>query len=149
MRLGPNLAAVAAFLILTGTLASQNDSNVRPPVTKGDLLIIQRADQILNSESVWDRHDTRECPDAAKTLSLYCALEKATKEVGKEFEHRGAVLQEARFVIDEIAPNRNYGHRLMDYNNDPTTRFSDIKRVIRLTQERVETRLKTESKDRK
>jgi hypothetical protein len=44
-------------------------------------------------------------------------LEKATDEVSGKFEHRGATMQEARFVIDEIAPNRtNYNHRLMDYN---------------------------------
>jgi len=149
MNLWAITAVTSACLSLASTLAAQDDSNVRPPVTKGDLLIIQRADQILNSESVWDRHDTRECPDAAKTFSLYCALEKATKEVGEQFEHRGAVMQEARFAIDEIAPNRNYDHRLMDYNNDPTTKFSDIKRVIQLTQQRVETRLQAEAKEKK
>jgi hypothetical protein len=31
-------------------------------------------------------------------------------------------MQEARFFIDDIAPNHSkYNHRLMDYNNDPTT----------------------------
>lgn len=35
MRQGQNLAAMASLLILTGTLAAQDESNVRPPVTKG------------------------------------------------------------------------------------------------------------------
>jgi hypothetical protein len=139
---------VAACIGLTGTLTAQ-DSEVRPPVTKADVLIIQRAGEILNSEAVWDRHDTRQCPDDAKVFSLYCALEKATKEVSKQFEHRGAAMQETRFVVDEITRNRNYEHRLMDYNNDPTTKFSDIKHVLQLTQERVEARLKAESNEKK
>jgi hypothetical protein len=62
----------------------------------------------------WNRADTRDCSADAKTFSLYCALEKATNEVSGKFEHRGAAMQEARFVIDESAPNRkNYEHRLM------------------------------------
>ena len=68
-------------------------------------------------------------------------MEKASKEVDT-FAHRSAVMQETRFVIDEIAPNRNYDHRLMGYNNDPTTTFADIKRIMRLTQERIAARLK-------
>ena len=48
------------------------------------------------------------------------------------FEHRGAAMQEARFVIEKIAPNRDsYNHRLMGYNNDPTTTFADIQKVFR------------------
>jgi hypothetical protein len=42
-------------------------------------------------------------------------------------------VQEARFLIDDIAPNRkNYHHRLMDYNNDPTTTFADVQKFFRL-----------------
>ena len=58
-------------------------------------------------------------------------------------------MQETRFVIDEVAPNRNYDHRLMGYNNDPTTTFADIKKIIRLTQERIAARLKDDSKTEK
>ena len=103
-----------------------DDSNVRPPVMTADLQIVKRAREILNSESKWNRADNRVCPAEAKTVSLYCALQMATVEVGGKAEHRGAALQEARFVIDEIARDRNYEHRLMNYNNDPTTTFTDI-----------------------
>jgi hypothetical protein len=34
------------------------------------------------------------------------ASEKATDELSGSFEHRGAAMQEARFVIDENARNR-------------------------------------------
>ena len=75
----------------------------------------------------WNRADNRNCPETAKTFSLYCALEKATVEKSGNFEHRGAAMQEARFVIEQVAPNLNrYQHRLMDYNNDPTTTFADV-----------------------
>lgn len=123
--------------------SNSDDSNVRPAVTKIDLQIVKRAREILNSESKWNRADNRICPAEAKTVSLYCALQMATVEVGGKAEHRGAALQEARFVIDEIARDRNYEHRLMNYNNDPTTTFSDIQEVLRITESLISLRLKT------
>jgi hypothetical protein len=62
------------------------------------------------------------------------------------FQHRSAAMQEARFVIDDIVPNRkNYKHRLVDYNNDPTTTFEDIQKVFTLLQDRIAERLAKES----
>jgi len=122
-----------------------DDSQSRPPVSKADLQIVKRAREILNPPSRWNRADTRFCLAEARTFSLYCALEKATDEVSGNFKHRGAAMQEARFVIDEIAPNRNYDHRLMDYNNDPTTTFADIQRVFRLLEDRIARRLSNET----
>lgn len=90
-----------------------DDDYVRPPVTKTDIEIVKRAQQILNSPAVWNRKDNRVCPKDAKKFSLYCALEKATDEVNGNFEHRGAAMQEARFVIEDVAPGRKYEHRLM------------------------------------
>ena len=111
---------------------------------------MQRAREILNSPAKWNRADTRVCPATAKMFSLYCALEKATDEVAGDFKHRGAAMQEARFVIDDIAPNRkNYHHRLMGYNNDPTTTFADIQKVFRLMEERITKRLAEQGSVRK
>ena len=121
---------------------SASDSNVRPPITKADLQIVKRAREILDSPAKWNRADNRVCPAEAKTFSLYCALETATTEIGGKAEHRGAALQEARFVIDEIAGERNYEHRLMNYNNDPTTTFADIQEVLRITESLITLRLK-------
>jgi len=124
-----------AMLILAVPLKAQvavepcDDSDARPPVAGADLRIVKRAKQILDSPKKWNRADTRECPAGAKTFNLYCALEKATEEVSGNFEHRGAAMQEARFAIEKIAPNLDrYDHRLMDYNNDPTTSFAIFKR---------------------
>jgi hypothetical protein len=144
---------IAFLLILAPVLRAQSpsdgasdDSNARPPVTEADLRIVQRAAQILDSPSKWNRSDNRRCPIEARTFSLYCALEKASNEVAGSFQHRSAVMQQTRFVIDDIAPNRNtYKHRLMDYNNDPTTTFADIQKVFQLSQERITKRLAEES----
>jgi hypothetical protein len=122
--------------------ATVDDSNVRPPVTKADLQIAKLARQILDSPEKWNRADNRVCPAGAKTFSLYCALETATVQVSGKSEHRGAALQEARFVIDEIAGDRNYEHRLMNYNNDPTTTFADVQEVLRVVEWLITMRLK-------
>ena len=129
----------------TSTSPPEDDSNIHPPVTNADLQIAKRAREILNSPAVWNRADNRQCPAGARTFSLYCALEVATTEVSGKAEHRGAALQEARFVIDEIAANRNYEHRLMNYNNDPATAFADIQEVLRMVESLLTLRLKTDS----
>ena len=126
----------------TAPQSAVDDSKVRPPATKADLQIVKRAREILDTPSKWNRADNRVCPAEAKTVSLYCALQMATIEVGGKAEHRGAALQEARFVIDEIAVDRNYEHRLMNYNNDPTTTFADIQEVLRITESLITLRLK-------
>lgn len=149
-------AALLIFVVagpaqrLTGQPTGDDDNpDARPPVTKADARIVQRAHEIINSPSEWNRADTRVCPTNAKTFSLYCALEKATNEVSGKFEHRGAAMQEARFVIDDIASNRkNYHHRLMDYNNDPTTTFADVQKFFRLLEDRISTRLRDQSYSR-
>jgi hypothetical protein len=140
------LLGVAALQAQSSSDRNSDDPDARPPVTKADIRIVQRAKQILDFPAKWNRSDTRVCPTEAKSFSLYCALEKATDEVTGNFQHRSAAMQEARFVIDDIAPNRkNYEHRLMDYNNDPTTTFSDIQKVFRLLQDRISERLTKES----
>lgn len=121
---------------------NNDDPDSRPPVTKADLEIAQRAKEILSSPPKWNRADTRECPADAKTFSIYCALEKATGEVSGNFQHRGAAMQEARFVIDDTAPNaKKYSHRLMDYNNDPTTTFADLQNFFRVLEDRIAKRI--------
>ena len=133
----PSLFIFAA--LIAGPQA--DDSNAHPPVTRDDVRILHRAEQILDSPAKWNRNDNRQCPANAKTFSLYCAIERATDEVTGHFAHREAAMQETRFVIDSIAANRNYEHRLMNYNNDPTTTFADIRHVLRTTEANIEKKL--------
>ena len=138
-----------ASLLLLSTLALtaqdpkfSGPSDANPPVSEGDIRIVRRAREILNSPAKWNRSDNRECPATQRTYSLYCALEKATEDVSKKFAHRGAAMQQARFVIDEaLAKGNHYKHRLMDYNNDPKTTFEDVQRLFSLLEERIQKRL--------
>lgn len=145
-------APILIFAALTWAQAPANKSSAsdaseaRPPVTKADLQIVAHAQKILDSPAKWNRADTRKCPTEAKTFSLYCALQKATYEVTGKFDHRGAAMQEARFVVEEVVPDwQKYNHRLMGYNNDPNTAFADIQKVLRLLHERINKRLLEES----
>lgn len=107
-----------------------------------DIRIVRRAREILNSPDKWNRMDNRQCPGSETTYSLYCALEQATKEISKNFEHRGAAMQQARFVIDDdLAKGNHYHHRLMDYNNDPKTSFADVQRFFILLESRIQKQL--------
>lgn len=134
--------SVATFLLAGCLQAQADDPDARPPLTKVDLEIAKRAAEILNSPERWNRADDRVCAADAKTFSLYCALEMATDQVRGNFAHRGAAMQEARFVVEEVAPNlRHYGHRLMDYNNDPTTSFADIQGVFWLIEKHIEVQI--------
>jgi hypothetical protein len=146
---GVRVVVLMVAMLAPGRLtmaAPQNDSNVRPPVTEGDVRIVQRAEQILDSPEHWNRADNRKCPVGATKFSLYCAMEKATDEISGDFEHRGAAMQEVRFRVDAIAGNRGYQHRIMDYNNDPKTTLEDIQKVLKAAETTIRQRLAEQQK---
>ena len=140
------MQAVILALLAASVAQVADNPDSKPPVTIDDVRIVQRAKAIIDSPAKWNRADNRVCPPEATTFSIYCALEKATKDVSGSFEHRGAAMQEARFVIDDIAPNASkYEHRLMDYNNDPPSSFADLQKFFTLLEARVQKRLALES----
>ena len=114
------------------------------PVSLKDLEILDRASELLSNESVWNRKDTRECPPDAQTLSLFCALQKASVEVLGSYDHRRAALQDVRFAIEDVTKGREFEHRLMDFNNLPETQFSDIRDILVAARAKVATRLAAE-----
>jgi hypothetical protein len=89
-----------------------------------------RADALLSSDSVWNRADNRKCDAAARTWSIYCALERATREVTGGFHHRRPALEVVRVIVEERTKDRNYDHRLMDYNNDASTHLADVRTLF-------------------
>jgi hypothetical protein len=95
-----------------------------------DREIVERAMKILSSTAVWNRADNRKCPADARTWSIYCAMEKATIDVAGAFHHRRPALQVVREIVDERTKGRPYDHRLMDYNNDTTTRLADVQSLF-------------------
>lgn len=96
-----------------------------------DQKIVRRAATILSTAAVWNRADNRDCPASATTWSIYCAMEKATIETTGSFDHRRPALEVVRIIIDERTAGRNYNHRLMDYNNDRTTRLNDVQSLFK------------------
>lgn len=148
MKSRRKIAAIATVLFPL-TLSAQNTSVPTSDETERrdqvvsaeDVAILQRADEILSSEAVWNRHDTRICNQDEKTWSLFCALETASLFVLGEYRHREVALQEVRFAVEEALPGVQFEHRLMDYNNLPATTFDDIKRVLAVATERVSARL--------
>lgn len=106
-----------------------------------DLAIVQRADAMLESETTWNRADTRECPPEEAKLSLFCALYKASIEVGGSYQHRRTALQEVRFAIEDKTRGRAYQHRLSDFNNDQATTLADIRAVLAAARLQIERRL--------
>ena len=114
------------------------------PVTSEDLRILEKAQELLKDEAVWNRQDDRECTDdeASGKRSLFCALQKACIDVLGHYDHRRVALQEVRFAVENATRGREFEHRLRDFNNLPETRLADIKQVLRVATERVQARLK-------
>ena len=114
------------------------------PVTKEDLLILEKAAGLLKTEAQWNRSDDRECADdeAAGRRSLFCALQKACIDVLGKYDHRRVALQEVRFAVEEATRGQDLEHRLRDFNNLPTTTLADIQRVLQVATSRVQGRLK-------
>jgi len=106
-----------------------------------DLEIIDRAKSILKDESVWDRQDDRVCNDGDTTFSLYCALYFASRELLGEYQHRRTALQEVRFALEEATADREYEHRLRDFNNDPQTTLAAVHGVLDVARGRIVERL--------
>jgi hypothetical protein len=95
-----------------------------------DEKIVREAALILYSPAVWNRSDNRECPANATQWSIYCAIEKATIAVTGGFHHRRPALQVVRRLVEKRTEGRGYDHRLMGYNNDPRTTFSDVQSLF-------------------
>jgi hypothetical protein len=104
-----------------------------------DLKIIEQAASILNNPDVWNRADNRVCNTAATTQSIYCAVAKASVEVTGGFDHRRPPAELVRTIVDERTKGRPYHHRLMDFNNDPTTTLGDIQSVFSEAEKRIQT----------
>lgn len=113
------------------------------PATAEDLRIIDRADALLKDEASWNRNDDKLCEDdkAEQKWSLYCALETACIDVLGRYEHTRVALQEVRFAVEAATDGKAYAGRLMGFNNEPETRFEDVKRVVRVARDRVRSRL--------
>lgn len=117
---------VASSVTLSFELDASHE--IKPNVMDGR--IVERATALLSTPTVWNRMDNRICPAAASTWSIYCAMEQATIDGTGAANHRRPAMEAVRAIVDERSAGRSYQHRLMDYNNDPTTRFDDVRSLF-------------------
>jgi hypothetical protein len=118
--------AVSGFSVRGSTMRFQIDTAKEIAPNALDRGILVRAAQIISSDSVWNRADNRKCPATATKWSIYCAVEQAQIDVAGGFHHRRPAGELVREIVDERTKTRNYNHRMMDYNNDPTTTLADV-----------------------
>ena len=132
------IATSILILLLIGCTKTENGLVFGTPdyekrdisVSEVDLLILKKADELLANEKQWEKSSVRKCGES-QSLSLYCALEKASIEIMGKYVHRQAGLQEVRFVINDKYKGRWKVHRLADFNAHSDTTFYDVKSVLK------------------
>jgi hypothetical protein len=121
---------VTGFSVNPSGMHFQFDGKHEVPPNVLDKEILEHASTVIISGAVWNRADDRECRADATAWSIYCAVERAMIEVTGGFNHRRPAGQLVRQVVDERSANRNYSHRMMDYNNDPRTVMADVRSLF-------------------
>ena len=100
------------------------------PATPDDIKIMDRALDLLSSQSIWNKNDNRICPPNPNKWSLFCALTQATVEVSGGVHYRQPAHEKVREVLNELGGDRVKTHRLMDYNNHPDTTLQDVRNLL-------------------
>jgi hypothetical protein len=121
---------VTGFSVNATAMHVQFDGKHEVPPNALDKEILEHASTVITSDAVWNRADDRKCSADATTWSIYCAVERAMIEVTGGFNHRRPAGQAVRRIVDERSANRNYSHRMMDYNNDPRTGMADVRSLF-------------------
>src|SRR5208282_1436271 len=121
---------VSGYALGDSMLRFQVDTAREVPPNGLDREIVQHAAAIITSDAVWNRADNRKCAPTATTWSIYCAEQRATIEVTGGFHHRRPALELVRQIVEERSKGKSYTHRLIDYNNYPTTRLEDVRSLF-------------------
>lgn len=133
-----------SFSISNDTLHFVIDWWYRPPATDLDVEVLEMAEVLLADSSNWRQDDDRKCQDDSETnrWSLFCALKHASVSVTGEYNHHNTAMQTARSVIDDMIPEHDFAHILMDFNNASTTSHGDMLAVLRQAKARILAELK-------
>lgn len=121
---------VTEFAAKNKALTFSLDTSRPVPPNELDRRIVERAAAILSSDGVWNRVDTRQCSPSDTKWSIYCAMVRATIDETGAVHHRRPALQVIRAIVEKRSAGRKYTHRLMDYNNDPSTKLEDVKSLF-------------------
>jgi hypothetical protein len=125
------------------TCPPDDNSDGAPTPTTTDLAVLRRADDLLTSPSAWNHFGYRDCDASARAWNLYCVLYRASLDVIGRACHRSAAMQEVRWIVEDRTRGVDLAHRLMDYNNLPTTTFGDIKSLLQEAIRRLSRKLPT------
>lgn len=103
-----------------------------PPASEADLRTLELAESLLTDSLNWHKQDDRRCQDdtEANRWSLFCALKHASISEMGEYNHHSAAMQAVRSAVDEMRPDSEFAHTLMDFNNAPATTHGDILAVL-------------------
>jgi len=144
MKTSDGWFAMDNLKIYSDSIVFEIDNDPEPPVTESDLLIIRKTISLLTDEKHWNRNDDRKCKDdiANKTYSLFCALYAASVEEVGSYDHRKAVMQMIRKAIVEIYPNKEFEHRLRDFNNLPEINHTVLMNLLNRVESQVIDELK-------
>lgn len=123
------------------------DNDPTVPAGKKDLKIIREARKLLSSAENWNQEDDRRCEDDIQNdkYSFFCALQTASTKVEGAYNHRNAVMQMMRHLIQARFPERRWEHRFKDFNNMESTTFEKIHEII----DEAEATIKKELKEKK
>jgi hypothetical protein len=110
-----------------------------PPASEADLNILEMTETLLADSLNWRQLDDRDCEDDQETKrwSLFCALKHASISVLAEYNHHNKAMQTVRSAIEEMSPDREFAHTLMDFNNAPSTSHTDILAVLSEAKTRI------------
>ncbi len=119
-----------------------------PPAREADLEILEMTEQLLADSTHWHQNDDRNCDDDIENnyWSLFCALKHASLVKMGEYNHHNTAMQTVRFVIDDLVPDHEFRHPLMDYNNAPSTQHRDILTLLEIARQRIKKELEIDKK---
>jgi hypothetical protein len=122
--------AISGFSATDSTIRFQIDTAREIPPSALDREILKRAAATISSDAVWNRADNRKCSPTATTWSIYCAVERAEIELAGAAHHRRPAQELVREIIEARTKTKKYEHRLMEYNNDPSTTLDDVRSLF-------------------
>ena len=108
-----------------------------------DIQILDRALNLLNNGTNWNRADNRVCDNSSYPYrwSLFCALHQASIDITSEYRHLRPANQATRQAINEITSGKKYAHTLQDYNNEADG-FNSIKKMFERAKEIINEKMK-------
>ncbi len=112
-------------------------------VSPADLKILDETKAFFSDESKWTRGEDTTCDVDAQALTLFCALQKASFDVIKDFQLRRPALEEVRYAIDTMSTTA-LDRRILDFNNLETTNLDDIRTVLDIARTRIQARLEAQ-----